>query len=41
MANAMHAGGLSVPHAWHTGAEGGMDRAAPLLPDHQRRARPA
>jgi len=31
MANAMHAGGLSVPHAWHTGAEG-MDRAAPLLP---------
>ena len=32
MANAMHAGGLSVPHSWHTGAEGGMDRAAPLLP---------
>ncbi|WP_428341135.1 PPE family protein [Mycobacterium sp.] len=32
MANAMHAGGLSVPHAWHTGAEGGLDRAAPLLP---------
>jgi PPE-repeat protein len=33
MANAMHAGGLSVPHGWHTGAEGGgMDRAAPLLP---------
>ena len=31
MANAMHAGGLSVPHGWHTGAEG-MDRAAPLLP---------
>ncbi len=32
MAAAMHAGGLSVPHSWHTGAEGGMDRAAPLLP---------
>jgi len=32
MANAMHAGGLSVPHAWHTGEPGGMDRAAPLLP---------
>ena len=33
MANAMHAGGLSVPHGWHTGAPGaGMDRAAPLLP---------
>jgi PPE-repeat protein len=32
MANAMHAGGLSVPHSWHTGAEGGIDRAAPLLP---------
>ncbi len=32
MANAMHAGGLSVPHSWHTGAPGGMDRAAPLLP---------
>ena len=33
MANAMHAGGLSVPHGWHTGGEGGgMDRAAPLLP---------
>ena len=32
MANAMHAGGLSVPHSWHTGAEGGMERAAPLLP---------
>jgi PPE-repeat protein len=32
MASAMHAGGLSVPHSWHTGAEGGMDRAAPLLP---------
>jgi len=33
MANAMHAGGLSVPHAWHTGTEG-MDRAAPLLPSN-------
>jgi PPE-repeat protein len=32
MANAMHAGGLSVPHSWHTGAPGGMDRAAPFLP---------
>jgi PPE-repeat protein len=33
MANAMHAGGLSVPHGWHTGAPGaGMERAAPLLP---------
>jgi PPE-repeat protein len=32
MAAAMHAGGLSVPHSWHTGAEGGMDRAAPLMP---------
>ncbi len=32
MASAMHAGGLSVPHAWHTGAEGAMDRAAPLMP---------
>ena len=32
MANALHAGGLSVPHAWHTGAEAGLDRAAPLLP---------
>jgi PPE-repeat protein len=33
MANAMHAGGLSVPHGWHTGAPGaGMERAAPLMP---------
>ncbi|WIM89873.1 PPE family protein [Candidatus Mycobacterium wuenschmannii] len=32
MSNAMHAGGLSVPHSWHTGAGAGMDRAAPLLP---------
>ena len=33
MANAMHAGGLSVPGAWHTGAPGAeMTRAAPLLP---------
>jgi PPE-repeat protein len=31
MANAMHAGGLSVPHGWHTGAPD-MSRAAPLLP---------
>jgi PPE-repeat protein len=35
MANALHAGGLSVPHGWHTGAEGGeMSRAAPLLPSN-------
>jgi PPE-repeat protein len=34
MANALHAGGLSVPHAWHTGAPGAdMTRAAPLMPD--------
>jgi len=33
MANALHAGGLAVPHAWHTGVPGeGLDRAAPLLP---------
>jgi PPE-repeat protein len=32
MAHAMHAGGLSVPHGWHTGAESDMSRAAPLLP---------
>jgi PPE-repeat protein len=33
MANAMHAGGLSVPGAWHTGAPGaGLERAAPLMP---------
>jgi hypothetical protein len=31
MASAMHAGGLSVPHGWHTGAPG-MDRALPALP---------
>jgi PPE-repeat protein len=31
MASAMHAGGLSVPHGWHTGAPD-MSRAAPLLP---------
>jgi PPE-repeat protein len=31
MAHAMHAGGLSVPHGWHTGAPD-MSRAAPLLP---------
>jgi PPE-repeat protein len=31
MANAMHAGGLSVPHGWQTGAPD-MSRAAPLLP---------
>ena len=31
MANAMHAGGLSVPHGWHTGAPD-VSRAAPLLP---------
>ena len=31
MAHAMHAGGLSVPHSWHTGAPD-MSRAAPLLP---------
>ncbi|WP_343571998.1 PPE family protein [Mycobacterium sp.] len=33
MSNALQAGGLSVPHAWHTGVPGaGLDRAAPLLP---------
>lgn len=33
MAGALQAGGLSVPHAWHTGtAAAGLDRAAPLLP---------
>ncbi|WP_293004136.1 PPE family protein [Mycobacterium sp.] len=33
MSNALHAGGLSVPHGWHTGASGGeLSRAAPLLP---------
>ncbi len=32
MASAMHAGGLSVPHGWHTGVPGGMDRAMPALP---------
>jgi PPE-repeat protein len=31
MAHAMQAGGLSVPHGWHTGAPD-MSRAAPLLP---------
>ena len=31
MAHAMHAGGLSVPHGWHTGAPD-MSRAAPLMP---------
>jgi len=33
MASAMHAGGLSVPHGWHTGMPGGgMERAMPALP---------
>ena len=33
MASAMHAGGLSVPHGWHTGVPGAdMARAAPALP---------
>ena len=33
LASAMHAGGLSVPHAWHTGVSGAeMARAAPGLP---------
>jgi PPE-repeat protein len=33
MASAMHAGGLSVPHGWHTGMPGGgMERAIPALP---------
>ena len=32
MANAMHAGGLSVPGAWHTGTGADMARAAPLMP---------
>jgi PPE-repeat protein len=31
MAQALHAGGLSVPHGWHTGVPD-MSRAAPLLP---------
>jgi PPE-repeat protein len=31
MAHAMQAGGLSVPHGWHTGAPD-MSRAEPLLP---------
>ena len=31
MASAMHAGGLSVPHGWHTGAPG-IERAMPALP---------
>jgi PPE-repeat protein len=31
MASAMHAGGLAVPHAWHTGVPD-MARAAPVLP---------
>jgi PPE-repeat protein len=31
MASAMHAGGLSVPHSWHTGVPD-MGRAAPALP---------
>jgi PPE-repeat protein len=31
MASAMHAGGLSVPHSWHTGVPD-MGRAAPSLP---------
>ncbi|OBK32127.1 hypothetical protein A5658_16955 [Mycobacterium sp. 1245111.1] len=35
MANALHAGGLSVPHGWHTGVDGGeLSRAAPLLPSN-------
>jgi PPE-repeat protein len=33
MAHAMQAGGLSVPHGWHTGMPGGgMERAIPALP---------
>ena len=33
LASATHAGGLSVPHAWHTGVPGAdMARAAPGLP---------
>ncbi|MGO8962353.1 MAG: PPE family protein, SVP subgroup, partial [Mycobacterium sp.] len=33
LASAMHAGGLSVPHSWHTGVSGAeMARAAPGLP---------
>ncbi len=31
MAHAMQAGGLSVPHGWHTGVPD-VSRAAPLLP---------
>jgi PPE-repeat protein len=33
MAHAMQAGGLSVPHGWHTGAPD-MSRAEPLLPSN-------
>ena len=33
LASATHAGGLSVPHSWHTGVPGAdMGRAAPGLP---------
>ena len=32
MASAMHAGGLSVPHGWHTGVPD-VSRAVPLLPE--------
>ncbi|MFZ3291379.1 PPE family protein [Mycobacterium sp.] len=33
LASATHAGGLSVPHSWHTGVPGAdMGRAAPSLP---------
>ena len=36
MANAMHAGGLSVPHGWHTGGPGHEPRC-PVAADQQRR----
>src|SRR6201996_5575998 len=35
MAHAMHAGGLSVPHGWHTGAAPGMTPGLPTSPFSQ------
>ena len=37
MANAMQAGGLSVPHAWHTGAGRGYEPRRSVDAVHQRR----
>ena len=36
MANAMHAGGLSVPHGWHTGVPD-VESRCPVAADQQRR----